>query len=143
MIVSTRGRYALRVMVDLAEHRCSGYIPLKEIADRQDISEKYLEAILKTLVKERLLIGLRGKGGGYKLSKPPEQYTVWSIISLTEGNLVPVSCLESGAAQCPRMSQCRTLPMWKEFSQVIQRFFEKYTIADLMDSVADGNDYVI
>ena len=143
MIISTKGRYALRVMIDLAEHQADRYIPLKEIAERQEISEKYLEAILKVLVRERLLIGLRGKGGGYKLSKPPEQYTVGSIIRLTEGDLAPVACLESGAAPCPRVSHCRTLSMWQEFDQVINRFFDSYTIADLMQSEQDGNDYVI
>lgn len=143
MIVSTKGRYALRVMVDLAEHQAEGYIPLKEIAQRQEISEKYLEAILKTLVRERLLIGLRGKGGGYKLSKPPDQYTVGSIIRLTEGDLSPVSCLETKAIPCPRASYCRTLPMWREFNDVVNRFFDSYTIADLMHSEQDGFDYII
>ena len=94
MIISTKGRYALRVMIDLAEHQTGAYIPLKEIAERQEISEKYLEAILKVLVRERFLIGMRGKGGGYKLSRAPEQYTVGSIIRLTEGSLAPVACLE-------------------------------------------------
>lgn len=143
MIVSTKGRYALRVMVDLAEHQADGYIPLKEIAARQEISEKYLEAILKVLVRERFLIGLRGKGGGYKLSRSPDQYTVGSIIRLTEGDLAPVSCLESRAAPCPRASRCRTLPMWKEFDKVVNNFFDSYTIADLMQSSMDGNDFVI
>ncbi len=143
MMVSTKGRYALRVMVDLAEHQSEGYIPLKEIADRQKISGKYLEAILRVLVRERFLIGLRGKGGGYKLSRPPEQYTVGSIIRLTEGSLAPVSCLEEYSDQCPRTSHCRTLPMWKKFHQVVDEFFDGYTIADLMASDQPGNDYVI
>ncbi len=143
MIISTKGRYALRVMIDLAEHQADGYIPLKEIAARQEISEKYLETILKALVRERFLIGLRGKGGGYRLSRPPEQYTVGSIIRLTEGELAPVSCLESRAAPCPRASVCRTLPMWKEFDKVVNNFFDSYTIADLMQTSLDGNDFVI
>ena len=143
MIISTKGRYALRVMIDLAEHQADGYIPLKEIAARQEISEKYLETILKALVRERFLIGLRGKGGGYRLSRLPEQYTVGSIIRLTEGELAPVSCLESRAAPCPRASRCRTLPMWKEFDKVINNFFDSYTIADLMQTSLDGNDFVI
>ncbi|MGM9522553.1 MAG: RrF2 family transcriptional regulator [Oscillospiraceae bacterium] len=143
MIVSTKGRYALRVMIDLAEHRSDGYIPLKEIAERQEISEKYLEAILKVLVRERYLIGLRGKGGGYKLSRGPEQYTVGSIIRLTEGSLAPVSCLEPTASQCSRMADCRTLPMWKEFDRVINEFLDSYTVADLVAANQHGNDYVI
>ncbi|MDD4509828.1 MAG: RrF2 family transcriptional regulator [Oscillospiraceae bacterium] len=143
MMVSTKGRYALRVMVDLAEHQLDGYIPLKEIANRQKISGKYLEAILKVLVRERLLIGLRGKGGGYRLSKPPEQYTVGSILRLTEGSLAPVACLGPHADQCSRSSGCRTLPMWKKFHQVVDEFFDGYTIADLMGSDQPGNDYGI
>ena len=143
MVISTKGRYALRVMIDLAEHRGEGYIPLKNIAARQEISEKYLEAILKALVKERFIIGLRGKGGGYKLSREPEQYTVGSIIRLTEGELAPVSCLSANAVECPRASECRTLGMWREFGKVINDFLDSYTIADLMDAGQPGNDYVI
>ena len=143
MMVSTKGRHALRVMIDLAEHQAEGYIPLKEIANRQEISEKYLEAILKILVREHLLTGLRGKGGGYKLNRAPEQYTVGSIIRLTKGNLAPVACLEDKALPCPRAACCPTLPMWQEFEKVINRFLDSYTIADLMQSVQDGNDYVI
>ncbi len=143
MVVSTKGRYALRVMIDLAEHQGEGYIPLKEIAQRQGISEKYLETILKSLVKARFLIGLRGKGGGYKLGRRPEDYTVGSIIRLTEGSLAPVACLEGEENLCPRAPQCRTLPMWQEFAQVIDRFLDSYTVADLMQTPGAGNDYVI
>lgn len=133
VIISTKGRYALRVMIDLAEHRGEGYIPLKNIANRQGISEKYLEAILKALVKERFIIGLRGKGGGYKLSREPEEYTVGSIIRLAEGELVPVTCLSENAAECPRSGECRTIGMWREFGKVIDAFLDGYTIADLME----------
>ena len=143
MIISSKGRYALRVMIDLAEHQTGAYIPLKEIAERQEISEKYLEAILKVLVRERFLIGMRGKGGGYKLSRAPEQYTVGSIIRLTEGSLAPVACLEEHAEQCPRVAQCRTLPMWKAFDRVVNEFFDGYTLADLMRPDQAGDDYVI
>ena len=143
MIVSTKGRYALRVMVDLAEHQGEGHVPLKEIAERQEISEKYLEAILKVLVREKLLTGLRGKGGGYRLSMDPEQYTVGRIIRLTEGSLAPVACLEPHADPCPRAAQCSTLPMWRAFDQVVNNFFDNYTIADLMPAAQDGNNYVI
>lgn len=132
MIVSTKGRYALRVMIDLAEHRDKEYIPLKEIAERQQISEKYLEAILKILVQNGMLIGVRGKGGGYKLSKDPDQYTVGSVIRLTEGDFAPVSCLGRDAAPCPRAADCRTLPMWQAFDTLVNEFFDGYTIADLM-----------
>ena len=143
MLVSSKGRYALRVMVDLAEHQSDGYVPLKEIAARQEISEKYLEAILKVLVRERFLIGLRGKGGGYKLSRPPEQYTIGSVLRLAEGSLAPVACLEEPCTPCSRASHCRTLPMWKEFNQVINEFVDSYTIAHLVASNQSGNDYVI
>ena len=118
-------------------------MPLKEIAARQEISEKYLEAILKGLVRQRFLIGLRGKGGGYKLSMEPDQYTVGSIIRLTEGTLAPVACLETPSKPCDRACQCRTLPMWKKFDRVINDFFDSYTIADLMASDRQGNDYII
>ena len=109
MLISTKGRYALRVMIDLAEHQADGFIPLKVIADRQEISEKYLESIIKLLVKAKLLNGLRGKGGGYQLTKAPEQYTVGSILRMTEDSIAPVSCLEPDAAACPRAAECRTL----------------------------------
>lgn len=143
MLVSTKGRYALRAMIDLAEHQSDGYIPLKTIAGRQEISEKYLEAILKILVRERFIIGLRGKGGGYKLSRTPEQYTVGSIIRLVEGGMSPVTCLENRSAPCPRAASCRTLPMWQEFEKVVNGFLDKYTLASLMHSPQNGNEYVI
>ena len=143
MLVSTKGRYALRVMVDLAEHQAEGYIPLKAIARRQDISEKYLESILKSLVQSQFLTGVRGKGGGYRLTRPPEQYTVGSILRLTEGSLAPVACLEQEHVDCPRMADCRTLPMWRKLNTMIQDFFDGITLADLMDTDQVGNDYVI
>ncbi len=143
MMVSTRGRYALRVMIDLAEHQGQGYIPLKVIAARQEISEKYLESILKVLVQAHLLSGLRGKGGGYQLSKSPDQITVGSVLRLTEGDLAPVACLEERAEPCTMAGQCRTLPMWQEFNGVVNRFFDSYTIQDLVRTDQDGNNYVI
>ena len=143
MLISTKGRYALRVMVDLAEHQSDGYIPLKVIAQRQEISEKYLENIIKLLVKARLLSGVRGKGGGYKLAKAPEQYTVGSILQITEDSLAAVSCLEPGAAPCPRAAECRTLAMWQGLDRLIHDYFEKITLADLMRSDSGGYDYVI
>ncbi len=132
IMISTRGRYALRVMVDLAQQGKEGYLPLKEIAERQDISEKYLESVLKGLVREKLLVGIRGKGGGYRLTKAPEEYTVGTILRLTEGDLVPVACLENGAESCPRAEKCATLPMWKKLNDMIQQFFDGITLADLM-----------
>ena len=143
MLISTKGRYALRVMIDLAEHQTEGFIPLKVIAERQNISEKYLESIIKLLVKAKLLNGVRGKGGGYKLTKAPEQYTVGSILRLTEDSLAPVDCLEQGASVCPRMAECRTLPLWQGLGKVINDYLDNITVADLLDSGKSGNDYVI
>lgn len=106
MLVSTKGRYALRVMVDLAEHQGDGRIPLKQIADRQGVSEKYLENILATLVRNNVLSGMRGKGGGYRLTKDSSEYTVGQILRLTEGSLAPVSCLNDSCEKCPRTHEC-------------------------------------
>ncbi len=134
IMISTKGRYALRVMLDLAANQGeAGFLPLKDIARRQRISEKYLECILKGLVQEKLLIGVRGKGGGYRLVKKPEEYTVGSILRLTEGELAPVSCLEKGAAPCPQADVCLTLPMWTRLDAMIQTFFDGVTLADLME----------
>lgn len=143
MLISTKGRYALRVMIDLVEHQSEGYIPLKEIAERQEISEKYLESIIKTLVKARMLDGLRGKGGGYKLTKVPEQYTVGSILRLTEESLAPVACLETGAVPCARAAACRTLPMWQGLDRVINEYLDGITLADLVQPDSAGDNYVI
>ncbi len=143
MLISTKGRYALRVLTDMAEHQSDGYVPLKEIAQRQEISEKYLESIVKSLVKDGILIGLRGKGGGYRLSRSPDQLTVGNILRLTEGSLSPVSCLEAGAAPCTRVADCRALPLWQGLDKVIYEYLEGFTIADLMRMDEPGNDYVI
>ena len=132
MIVSTRGRYALRVMIDLAENMTNGYIPLKDISSRQDISQKYMEAIMAILSKKGFVDGLHGKGGGYKLNRDPKDYKVGEILRLTEGSLAPVACLEKGAAPCSRMKQCRTLPMWSKLDTLVNDFFDGITIADLM-----------
>lgn len=143
MLISTRGRYALRVMIDLAEHQADGFIPLKVIAQRQEISEKYLENIIKLLVKAKLLTGVRGKGGGYMLTKAPEQYTVGSILRITEDSMAPVACLTPGSDACPRAAECRTLPMWLGLDQLITDYFENITLADLRHKDPDGYDYVI
>ena len=143
MIVSTKGRYALRVMIDLAEHQAERYVPLKEVAERQEISEKYLENILKVLVQNGFLEGLRGKGGGYRLTRTPDQYTVAEILLLTEGSLAPVSCLVPGAPACERLPNCRTYTMWKGLNDMIADYFGKITLADLAAPDQAGNDYII
>lgn len=143
MMVSTKGRYALRVMVDLAEHQTQGYIPLKEIAKRQEISEKYLESIIKTLVKDGLLVGLRGKGGGYRLTRPADQYTVGQILRLTEGSLAPVACLEADAPLCTRMPDCRTVSLWRGLDEVVNNYLDGITVADLIAPYESGDNYVI
>lgn len=138
MMISTRGRYALRVMIDLAEQGAGSFIPLKEIAERQGISEKYLESIVKILVQNRFLEGLRGKGGGYRLVRAPETYTVGSILRLMEGDLAPVSCLEQHAKPCSREQSCRTLPMWKKLYEMVNDYFDGITLADLLDDGSKG-----
>lgn len=130
MMISTRGRYALRVMIDLAEHIDEGYIPLQTIAKRQGISEKYLESILAVLSKAGLLDAVRGKGGGYRLSRAAKDYTAFEVLSLTEGTLAPVTCLERGQ-QCENAVNCRTLPLWQGLDQVIAAYLCSYTLADL------------
>ena len=143
MLISTKGRYALRVMIDLAEHQSDGFIPLQVIAERQEISEKYLESIIKLLVRAKMLNGLRGKGGGYKLTKSPDQYPVSAILRLTEDSLAPVACLEENADACPRMADCRTLSLWQGLDKVIHDYLDRITIGDLMQTGPEGYDYVI
>ena len=132
MMVSTRGRYALRVMIDLAEHSDGSYIAMKEVAQRQGISLKYLERILPMLVDGKLVEGLRGKGGGYRLTRDPDEYPLGEILRRTEGDLAPVACLECGAQPCGRMAECRTLPMWKELDTIINGYLDSKTLADLI-----------
>lgn len=141
-MISTRGRYALRVMIDLAEHRNGRYIPMKDVAERQDISLKYIERIMPTLTKARFVEGQHGKGGGYMLCREPEDYTVGEILRAAEGDLAPVACLQSGAESCPRAAECRTLPMWKEFYGITNAYFDGITLAELTNSDSSGN-YVI
>lgn len=130
-MISTKGRYALRVMIDLAEHPGDKYIPLKDIADRQMISKKYLEIIVKDLVKGKMIVGISGKGGGYRLSRAPEEYPVGEIIELMEGSLATVACLENGALPCPRADMCETLPMWREYNQLVHDFLYGKKLSDL------------
>lgn len=132
MMISTKGRYALRFLVDVAEHQGEGYVPLKDVAARQDISEKYLEIVVKELVKGGLLEALRGKGGGYRLCRPPEALGIKSVIELMEGSLAPVACLEHAREVCPRRGDCRTLPLWQGLDKVISQYLEQYTLADLL-----------
>ena len=132
MLVSTRGRYALRVMIDLAENSDGAYVAMKEVAGRQQISLKYLERILPQLVEARLVEGVRGKGGGYRLTREPDEYTLEEILRVAEGDLAPISCLEKGAARCERARDCRTLPMWKELNELITGYLSSKTLADLV-----------
>lgn len=132
MLISTRGRYALRVMIDLAENQKEGYIPMKDVANRQGISLKYLERILPVLAKNQYIEGVHGKGGGYKLTRKPEEYRVGDILRLTEGDLAPVACLECGAQPCEKVGECRTIGMWSKFHDVVNAYFDGVTIADLM-----------
>ena len=131
MMISTKGRYALRVMIDLAENQREGFIPLRDIAKRQEISEKYLEAILPALIKEQFLDGLRGKGGGYRLTRAPHTYTIGSILKVLESSLAPVACLEQGKPLCAKATECKTLPMWKALHTMIDTYFEGITLEDL------------
>lgn len=134
MLISTKGRYALRVIVDLAEQPAERFTTLKEIAQRQQISEKYLENIIRTLVKANIVVGVRGKGGGYRLLISPEACTVDSILRLTEDSLAPVACLESETNNCPRKDYCRTIEMWSGLDDIIKNYFGKITISNLIKS---------
>ncbi|BAL84819.1 putative Rrf2 family transcriptional regulator (plasmid) [Selenomonas ruminantium subsp. lactilytica TAM6421] len=131
-MISTRGRYALRVMLDLAENENGKYIPLKDIAARQELSKKYLEIIVKDLVKGGMVIGASGKGGGYKLCRHPEEYTLGEIIELMEGTLATVACLADQEHECPRKTFCKTLPLWTEYHHLVHDFFYGKKLSDLL-----------
>ena len=135
MIVSTKGRYALRVMVHFAQRGGDEYIPLKEIAEAEGISQKYLETIMSALSKAGFVDAVHGKGGGYRLNRTPEEYTVGSILKLTEGSLSAVSCTSQGAAACSRTECCQAKPMWDKLDKMIDDFFEGITIGDLLKEV--------
>ena len=139
MLISTRGRYALRVLIDLAEHTDGGYVPMKDIAERQGISLKYLERIIPVLSKNGIIEGLQGKGGGYRLVKSPEECKIGDILRLTVGDLAPVACLECGAKPCERVSECRTYPLWVEFYRHVNEFFDGKTLADVVKT--DKSDH--
>lgn len=132
MMVSTRGRYALRVMIELAGHEAEEYVPLKEIAKKQELSEKYLEGILPVLIRNGFLEGQRGKNGGYRLTREPETYSVGSILKLTEGTLAPISCLSCQEITCKRRDHCKTLPMWKELYRRTEEYLESVRLSDLL-----------
>lgn len=131
-MISTKGRYALRVMIDLAEHKGEGWIPLKDIAARQEISKKYLEIIAKELVRGKMVIGHGGHGGGYVLCREPEKYVVGEILEWMEGSLDAVSCLAEDTPPCARSGTCKTLPLWKEYNQIVHDFFYGKRLSDLL-----------
>ncbi len=131
-MITTRGRYAIRVMLDLVENDNGNYIPLKDIAERQEISKKYLEIIVKDMVAGGLLKGASGKGGGYKLLRKPEEYNVGEILELMEGSLSPVACLADKGFECERREKCETLPMWKEYDKMVHDFFYAKKLSDLI-----------
>lgn len=144
MKISTKGRYALRLMLDLALHEQSGYIPIKAIAERQNISDKYLEQIISILGRAGFVKSVRGAGGGYMLAKSPSEYTVGMILRLTEGSLAPVACLEGDENTCPRQESCTTLSVWKKIYAAVNDVVDGITLADLVDEEnAKSDDYVI
>lgn len=145
MKISTKGRYALRLMIDLAEHQNNGFITLKDIAERQNISKKYLEQIIPILNRSNFLKTSRGFQGGYQLAKSPETYTVGDILRLTEGTLAPVACLECDTNTCIRKQDCVTLPVWKGLFKVINEYLDSITLQNLLDrKIAQyANDYII
>jgi len=143
MKISTKGRYALRMMVDLAQHSNEGFISLKDIAERQGISKKYLEQIVPLLNKSGVLRTNRGYQGGYMLAQPPEKYTVGNILRITEGNLSVVSCLEQEPNLCPRQNECMTLYIWQGLNDVIAKYLDSITIQDIIDRASSGDDYSI
>lgn len=132
MLVSTRGRYALRIMLELGRHEGEGCVPLPVIAENQQISEKYLESIVSVLAKARLVEGQRGKGGGYRLTRPLSECSVGEILRLTEGSLAPVSCLDGDTNACPRAGQCSTLPMWEKLDRLINGYLDSVRLSDLL-----------
>lgn len=133
MLISTRGRYALRVLLDLAENQTDGYIPMKTVADRQNLSLKYIERIMPVLSKNKYVVGVHGKGGGYRLAREPKDYRVGDILRLAEGDLAPVACLGCDAKPCDRAESCKTLPMWREFHKLVNDYFDKITLEDLLN----------
>ena len=143
MKISTKGRYALRMLVDLAEHRGEGYVSLKDVAERQEISRKYLEQIIQIFNRTDVLRVGRGAQGGYMLAKPADQYTVGAILRMTEGSLAPVDCVARDAVDCPRSGVCPTLPVWRGLAKVVNEYLDGITLQDLVDQQHGADDYVI
>lgn len=143
MKISTKGRYALRVLIDLSEQDPEAFTPLREIAQRQGISEKYLESIIVVFSRAGIVSGHRGKGGGYRLAKDPDNITVGDVLREVEGDLAPVACLQEGGAPCDRASECKTLPMWEKFYNMTNEYFDSITIGDLSNRGDEGDFYMI
>ena len=142
-MISTRGRYALRMMLDLAQNQGDGYVALRDIAARQEISKKYLEQIIPLLNRAGMLQTTRGVQGGYRLTRRPEEYTVLDLLEVTETGLSAVACLEKDAAKCPRSADCMTLPVWQGLDKIIRDYLGGITLQDVLDRHNVGNDYVI
>ena len=143
MLVSTKGRYALRIMLELGKYGRDCCIPLPQIAQAQEVSEKYLESIIAMLVRGGLVEGQRGKGGGYRLTRELGEYSVGEVLRLTEGSLAPVACLEANAESCPRMIDCRTVSLWRGLDDVVNEYLDGITVADLVAPYQSGDNYVI
>lgn len=141
-MISTKGRYSIRILLDLAEHRNGGFIPMKEVAGRQGISLKYIERLMPALKAAGLVESVHGIGGGYRLTREPEEYSLWEILELAEGDLAPVACLQPEAPVCQRADECRTLGVWQGFYDLTRDYFSRITLADLLDMPA-GDNYVI
>ncbi|MBR3245577.1 MAG: Rrf2 family transcriptional regulator [Parasporobacterium sp.] len=145
MKISTKGRYALRMLIDLAEHQNSGYISLKDIAARQQISKKYLEQIIPIFNRTNILLTNRGSQGGYKLARTPDKITLGEVLRLTEGSIAPVACLDHDPDECERSAYCATLPVWQGLYKVISDYLDNVTIQTIIDqqNARLGNDYII
>ena len=141
-MISTKGRYSIRILLDLAQHRSGQFIPMKDVAARQDISLKYIERLTPALEAAGLIESVHGIGGGYRLTREPEDYTLWEILLLAEGDLAPVACLQKDAKACARAAECRTLPVWENYYRLTREYFSGITLADLLDTPT-GDNYVI
>ena len=145
MKISTKGRYALRLLIDLAEHEGEGYVALKDVAERQGVYKKYLEQIVPILNRSDVLKTNRGYQGGYCLAKSPDKYTVGEVLRLTEGSLAPVACVEQDPVECPRSADCATLPVWQGLNRVINEYLDSITLQDIINSQREryANNYII
>lgn len=141
-MISTKGRYSIRILLDIAENSGGDFVPMKDVADRQGLSLKYVERIVPVLKEKRLVESVHGKGGGYRLTREPDMYTLWEILTATEGDLAPVGCLRCDAAPCERAPECKTLPVWENYYKITKEYFSSITLADLLDAPSPDN-YVI